>query len=94
MDDVESLVEPFFDAHRSEILHREIFEGSIAEAEREADRQVPAFALPAVKLIFKRLRMRVDAQATKLFVCYTSRDFACVRRLEGCCCALLNLNTK
>jgi hypothetical protein len=41
MDDVESWVEPFFDAHRSEILHREILEGSIAEAEREAERQVP-----------------------------------------------------
>ena len=49
MDDVESWVEPFFNAYRSEILHRNVLEGSIAEAEREADREVPAFALPAVK---------------------------------------------
>jgi hypothetical protein len=76
MDDVESWVEPFFDAHCSEILHRDILEGSIAESEREADRQVPAFALPAVKLIFKWLRMRVDAQTTKLFVCYPRIDFS------------------
>jgi hypothetical protein len=29
-----------------------------------------------VKFIFQRLRMRVDAQATKLFVCYTRRGFS------------------
>ncbi len=56
----------FFNAHRSEILHRDVLEGSIAKAEREADREVTAFALPAVKFIFQRLRMRLEAQATKL----------------------------
>jgi len=76
MDDVESWVEPFFNAYRSEILHRNVLEGSIAEAEREADREVPAFALPAVKRMFQRLRMRVDAQSTKLLVCYARRDFS------------------
>ncbi len=63
-------------SRRSEILHRDVLEGSIAEAEREVDREVPAFVLPAVKFIFQRLRMRVDAQATKLFVCYTRTGFS------------------
>ena len=76
MDDVESWVEPFFNAYRSEILHRDVLEGSIAKAEREADREVPAFALPAVKQIFQRLLKRVDAQSTKLFVCYARRGFS------------------